>query len=250
MVNSHIQMPNCILKNFCDNQNWLYYYDFGEKKIRRGHAKTLYTQTGYYSDEVEQILCDEIEAPLGILVKYIKTISIEKTDNPPGNYSEVAFNYLYSLLSRSPHMIENIKRHSFYYQFMSDIIDPVYNHDYATVGGIAAANNIDLLKDKLSVTFLLNRSREDFVLPTGGVIQLENRLICPVTPDKAIIFDDKEVLLEDGDRALIDYYETDDEEAVHIINLKAFIGEKSRDGKYVVSNNKELLEMLKTELGL
>lgn len=43
-------MPRLVLKNFYNEENEFYYFDFLEKTIKRGHAKTFYAEQGYYSE--------------------------------------------------------------------------------------------------------------------------------------------------------------------------------------------------------
>ena len=52
-INSHIQIPRFILDNFEDNQHLLYQLDVKDLSIRGGHAKTLNTKVGYYSNDTE-----------------------------------------------------------------------------------------------------------------------------------------------------------------------------------------------------
>ena len=40
-INSHIQMPKCVLKNFMDNSERLYYYSFETQNINYGRAASL-----------------------------------------------------------------------------------------------------------------------------------------------------------------------------------------------------------------
>lgn len=42
MVNSHIQMPRQIMKNFINKNGQLYFYDFVTDDIHMGHPKTMY----------------------------------------------------------------------------------------------------------------------------------------------------------------------------------------------------------------
>src|SRR5574344_7276 len=100
MVNSHIQMPRQIMNNFTNENRQIYFYDCENKTIHRGYPKTVYTEKGYFSDYVEGFLGAEIESDLGKLLKFVKETEFKIGDEPPVQYREIAFNYVYSLLAR------------------------------------------------------------------------------------------------------------------------------------------------------
>lgn len=110
-------MPRLILKNFHNEKNELYYFDFSERTIRRGHAKTFYAEQGYYSEFVEKYLDKKVEAHLGVLVDFLKKTNFQNGDNPPTDYEEVASTYLYSLISRAPKFVEEMKHNSSFFNF-------------------------------------------------------------------------------------------------------------------------------------
>ena len=56
MINSHIQIPKLIFKNFHNEKQELFFCDFEKRRIDKGRAKTLYTQMGYYSDYEKSFL--------------------------------------------------------------------------------------------------------------------------------------------------------------------------------------------------
>ena len=74
-VNSHIQMPKCVLRNFMDDQQLLHYYDFQTGTIKQGRAASLDTELGYYSQDVEDYLRDNVEAPFGRVMAKVKNIT-------------------------------------------------------------------------------------------------------------------------------------------------------------------------------
>lgn len=48
-INSHIQMPKCVLRNFADEKQTLFYFDFQKNAVKLGRAASLNTELGYYS---------------------------------------------------------------------------------------------------------------------------------------------------------------------------------------------------------
>jgi hypothetical protein len=241
MVNSHIQMPKQVMKNFTNEHGQFYFYDFENKKVRMGHPKTLYTERGYFSDDVEDFLGAEVESDLGALLKFIKETEFEAGDEPPLQYGDIAFNYVYSLLARSPSFQEELNSNSVFYQLFSKRDQ----HDIAAHDGYLMAKEKNILR-QYSISFLDNKTSEKLVLPTGGMTPCNNRIFCPVTPRRAIVLDDIRMEEEDG-KSIVAVYEIADQEVIHLINRMSFIQEMKRDKKYVISLEKDLLLYLVDE---
>lgn len=240
-------MPKLIMKNFTNSNSELFYFDFEKALVGRGHPKSLYTKLGYYSDRVEEFLSSEVESKLGELLKYLKKTLFEKDCNPPKDYVETAFIYIYSLLSRSPSFLDEMTDSSELFQLFNGID----KHDIAAHDVLLMYNKNNLLKDYV-VAFLDNISDEVMVLPTSGIIQIKDRLLCPISPYRAIVFVKMQEELDDkkDENLEIIVYEIDDVDTIHQINIQAFKQEEKNDRKYVVSNNKELLSGIKDELNL
>ena len=235
------------MKNFTNPNAELFYYDFKKNLVRKGHPKSLYTQFGYYSDYVEDFLSTEVESRLGVLLKYLKTTLFDKGCNPPKDYVETAFIYIYSLLSRSPSFLREIYGNSELFQ----LFDNSDKNDIVAHDVLLIANKNKLLQDYV-VAFLDNISGEVMVLPTSGIIQLRNKLLCPISPYRGIVFVKIQEELDDkkDENLEIKLFEIDDVDIIHQINIQAFKQEEKNDRKYVVSNNKELLGGIKDELNM
>lgn len=246
MVDSHIQMPKLVMKNFTNSNSELFYFDFERNLVQKGHPKSLYTEYGYYSDYVEDFLSTEVESRLGVLLKYLKNASFDKDCNPPKNYEETSFIYIYYLLARSPSFLREICNIELFQLF-----DDIDKHDIAARDGLLMANKNKLLKG-YEVAFFDNISDEVLVLPTSGIIQLRDKLLCPISPCRAIVYVKKKEKIEDKNDANLEIklIETDDVDSIHQINIQAFKQEDKNDRKYVVSNNKELLSGIKCELNM
>lgn len=236
MVNSHIQMPRLVMNNFTDENGLLYFFDIENGKIRRGYPKTMYTEKGYFSDYVEDFLGAEVESMLGELLKFIKDTEFEAGDEPPVQYRDIAFSYVYSLLARSPSFQTELNSNSVFFQFFPRRDQ----HDIAAHDGYLMAQEKRILQ-QYHISFLVNKSTEELVLPTGGLTQCKNRIICPVTPRRAIVLDDIHIEEEEG-KNFVAVYEVDDQEVIHMINQLSLVQEMKRDKKYVISSNKNLLQ--------
>ena len=241
MVNSHIQMPRQVMKNFTNENGQLYFYDFATGDIHMGHPKTMYTEKGYFSDYVEDFLGANVESDLGKLIKFIKESDFEVGDEPPVQYGDIAFNYVYSLIARSPSFLKELNSNSVFYQFLP-LTD---QHDVAAHDGLIMAREKNILR-QYRISFLVNKSSEEIVLPTGGLTQYKYKIICPVTPKRAIVLDDIQVI-EEG-KNIVAVYEVKDKDAIHMINQMSFIQEMKRDKKYVISGDRMLLQRLSDEV--
>lgn len=78
--NSHIQIPNFILKQFRSSNGQVLHLDLDNNRIRSCSSKKLGTEYGYYSDEIEDYLNKEIENPFSDYVKTIVPFSKENKD--------------------------------------------------------------------------------------------------------------------------------------------------------------------------
>lgn len=104
-MDSHIQMPKCVLKQFeiktGANQGKIYYYNFDNKKICLGCPKTLNTEKDYYGNDAENFLSDEIETPLGQIIKQLKdSLYEEKGFRLNQAFIDTILNYIYALLAK------------------------------------------------------------------------------------------------------------------------------------------------------
>lgn len=196
--NSHIQMPRLVLKNFHNKENEFYYFDFLEQKIKRGHAKTFYAKQGYYSEFVEKYLGKKVESRLGVLVNFLKETNFQNGNNPPMDYEEIAYTYLYSLISRTPEFVEEMKKDSSFFQLLA-IVD---QHDIAAHDALVLAKERRILGE-YKVAFLLNNTTEQFVLPAGGIVQYGTRLVCPISPWRGFVFD-KNIITEEAEIGLFE----------------------------------------------
>lgn len=114
-------MPRLILKNFHNEKQEFYYFDFLEQKIKRGHAKTFYAEQGYYSEFVEKYLSKKVESRLGVLADFLKRTNFQNGNTPPMDYEEVAYTYLYSLITRAPVFVEDMDKNSSFFQLLSAV---------------------------------------------------------------------------------------------------------------------------------
>lgn len=248
-VSSHIQMPKCVLKNFADEKQTLYYYDFITKTIRYGRAATLNTEHGYYSQKVENYLRDNVEAPLGHVMAHIKRISINDKFSVSENFCDSVRTFVYALMSRGNGMLSSTENNSLFFQFYPSQAQ----HDYVVVQGIELAKNQGLL-DNWQITFLINNSNIPFVLPLQGFYQFglrSQKSVCmnlPISPSYAITLIPNIYInnfIEDG---VAKMFTIEESKTVHDLNKLAFLSEQRHNAKYIIANQRQEIESLVNEL--
>lgn len=244
-VNSHIQMPKCVLKRF-ENQNHSFYYYDVEKDIigSNGHAKTTNTQFGYYSEEVEKYLNDNIEMPFAKVLQFV-----DKTDFDGSSFfwnSEFSKNvksFIYTLMVRDPKMLKSINDHSVFFQFFNK----QSQHDYAVIEGIRQAHLEDPFK-AYTVTFSVNKTHKPFVLPMCGLYEYKLmdaiHVNLPVTPKIAITLVEPKGASGLLKNNVVSMYAIEEELIVDRMNGWAFRTQCNAGWGYVVSPEKNVLEVL------
>lgn len=240
---SHIQMPYVVMKHFASRDNFLFYYDFKELAIKRGHPNTLNTSKNYYSIEAEQYFSDEIESKIGSLIKFLEDDNLRKKKSCE-KYDEIAFMYLYSLLSRSSEYLATFIDFPLLGRFCDGDDE---RRGLIATAGIEASKSSNIFRNMFHVYYMRNISNEEFVLPIGGAMHSAGMIICPVSPNWAILFFDKE--FEKCGRQNFEF-EMEDDEIIHDINIRLILQEKSSGNQFVISRGKELIKDLVKELNL
>ena len=242
LINSHIQMPESVLKRFENQHHQYYYYDVEGQFIgNHGHASSTNTQHGFYSRDVEEFLNANIETPFSNLMKTVDEIHVD----PPQGHIDAVFDYtakrfVYALVARNPDNIERIKD----YPFLTEILTEVEARDAGMMLGFAAEVEREFLAG-FGTTVAVNITEVPFILPTCGAYYVQMRGIMhvalPVTPQKAIVFVEErgtDVIIHDG---IVHPYHVDDASAVQVFN-KAALSTQCRYGNgYVVSPDKTAL---------
>ena len=139
LVKSHVQMPRFVLKKFENSCHELYYYDVKGDVVKRGHAKSLNREYGYYSKEVETLFCEHIEGPFGSVLNFISETDFSAPVDIPPCIKDSIWKYIHALIARGPATVQMVNRSSVYFRFLSK----VEKHDYTAteVFHLAQDNN-------------------------------------------------------------------------------------------------------------
>ena len=165
-VNSHVQMPRFLLSRFENERHSFFYYDVKKGFIgSNGHAKSMNTEQGYYPNEIEKLLSDEIEKPFSQVLKFIDSLDLEKpfftmTNTDESNIKQ----FLVSLMIRSPLFMDSINKSSVSFQFFT----PADQRTLAITQGIMEAEKQRVF-DRYRVTFTVNKTEKPFILPISGL---------------------------------------------------------------------------------
>ena len=223
-MNSHKQMPRGILKQFEDNNSFLYYVDLSQQNysVKKGHAKSINTEDGYYDDETEKYLNVKIENHLYAILSFLSENHGDECIIP-SEISKHSFLYLYSLIARSP-------------DYMDDLPQSLRDKKIKTI--IEKAEEKAFLEDTHQMSFIINNTDYPFILPNGGIIGIGKDLVCPLSPKYALYFYNSDECR---------FGEINNPAAVRDINLKGFDSEYRNNYRCVVCNNREYLSDLLTE---
>ncbi len=242
-VNSHIQMPRFLLARFENKYHSFFYYDVKKGFIgSKGHAKSMNTEYGYYPDEIEKLLSDEIEMPFSQVLKFIEFLDLEKpfftmTSTDESNIKR----FLASLIIRSPLFMDSINKYSVFFQLFSQ----ADQHTLAISQGIMETEKQKVF-DRFRVTFTVNKTEKPFILPISGLYTYSlNGYIhvsLPVSPQIAI------TLIENAGISFIEkeditqMYLISEEKYVTKLNRFAFREQYKQGFGVVISPTKEALE--------
>lgn len=187
-INSHIRMPKCVLKQFEDEKHFVYFWSFGEGQIKKGHAESINTELGYYSESIEHFLRDSVETPMGSVLKFIKGIDIDSPEfTMRDDMKRIMRRFVHALVARSTSFLEKINEESVYTQFLPKRDQ----HDTAVIMGIEGASKSHVFED-WEITFMENHTEIPFVLPLSGSYSFsyngDTMFNVPITPNYAITF--------------------------------------------------------------
>lgn len=241
-INSHIQMPEFILKRFENEKHELFCYDIKDRNISIGNAGKINTEKGYYSASTEKSLNQKIEQPFSNLLRYIDSIDF----NSRGfivkrGFVEKTRTFLNALLARNPNTLKSMQNNSVYLQ----LFDSQSQRDIGVATAMNEAERIGFF-DKYYPTFTVNKTNQPFVLPICGFYWFyENKIInLPISPRLAITLVDEETLKRLLFNGMIRMYEATKVSEINRLNFFAFQSQFQQGYGMVVSSQKEPLEKI------
>lgn len=245
-MNSHIQVPNFILKNFREQSGRIYYLRVSDMYIGMTKTKKIGTEQDYFSQGVEESLSEEIEAPFSKLVRAVVQnngtlaagkLSIEETEN-------LLKRYVDALILRSGMALNIMQKNS----FTADMCSRQENHDDLAMLSVNANSDISFTKDTFML-ILSNDAGTELVVPRNGFYFISMSGVCtwviPISPKYAFALRPKiyaEIELNDKNHCLVHIQNDED---VQWMNFRAMTMEIECNGDCIASSSREELERLK-----
>ena len=248
-VNSHIQIPNAVLRNFRNPfTGKVFHLDLTLQRIRSCSSDILGTEYGYFSDEMEQYLSKKIEKPFSELVSSVRAFL--NSDCPllemPIAFEDTCKRYISSAMYRSGLALKMLIQGSVTAPFVS----AQENHDDLVRVGLQHNNGIFPQLADYEMIVLVNRTQVQFVVPRNCFFEVSSHsvkcLIAPISPDCALCLAPKEFrreIIEDAESRM---GFLDNAEDVWVSNNHALQFEYVFNHGFVAAANKtELQNLLK-----
>ena len=235
-------MPRFLLARFENNNHSFFYYDVEKERIvTKGHAKSINTKIGYYPEEIEKYLNDQIEQPFSNIVKFIDALDLEKPHFLMTTAAENEIkHFMVSLIIRSPLFIKGINNSSVFFQFLS-------RADQRTIAiseGMATAQRQKIFDD-FRATLTVNKSPKPFLLPICGIYSYMmngyNHINLPVSPEIAITLIESAGIPSIKKEGIMGMYQIDQEDQAIQLNGFAFRQQCKQQYGYIISPTKDAL---------
>lgn len=245
--NSHIQIPNFILKQFRSPNGQVLHLDLDNNRIRSCSSKDLGTEYGYYSDEIEDYLNKEIENPFAYYVTKIILFTKGNKDKLQLLIivEDTCKKFVTAAIYRSRYVMDYFLKNSYTAFMLSDQM----NHDQMVFFGTQKNNGIMPALQSHKMSVIINRSCREFVVPRNCwyIISSEGNhcIILPVSPNCALELAPKKsfCISNDGAEDRLKYIDGPDD--VAHMNTRALLFEYAFNHSFIASTSREELFRLK-----
>ena len=174
VVNSHVQIPNCILKQFRSSKSkTVFYLDLNDLRIHSCSSRRLGAERGYYSKEMEEYLNKEIDTPIAKLVSEANEFAQKRTDKIviTDEYENIIKKYMTASMARSKLCFNSFLRAS----FSAALFDPQINHDSAVFFSTLQNGGINPVIQNHEVHIIVNICDRVFVVPRNCFYSYERK---------------------------------------------------------------------------
>ncbi|MCK4812556.1 MAG: DUF4238 domain-containing protein [Candidatus Marinimicrobia bacterium] len=241
IMNSHVQIPKSILRNFAYKSKKdgyvVDYLDLHNNSIKTERIKKLDTIENYYSKDCEDFLSTTIEGPFGEISKKIREFGKGKID--PLTLSErekhAILDFFNFTLKRSKIALEEANKAS-----LTSAISPITQEE------ILMLSRARFFKEYF-VNIIVNRTEIDFVIPRNCFYDKKAKspekrhYILPFAHKVAIILLPNEESKDyDSENKHRDYFYIDNENIMKKLNEFALHTEVGTNNEFVVGNINEL----------
>lgn len=130
-VDSHVQLPKLLLKNFRTDDN-LFYLNTSSNKIIKSSAKNYNTSFGYYSLEFEEYLSIRYERIISSIIEsFLPFINQEVTTITLEDLNKKNNKLFFMTLVRNPKYVKEVNEHS----LTAQLLDGGYDVEYLAIMG-------------------------------------------------------------------------------------------------------------------
>lgn len=251
-VNSHIQIPNGILKQFTDASHRVFYLDVKTGYIGLAGSKKLGTEYGYYSDEHEKFLNKEIENPLiNLGAKVCKLLYDESLTISLSKEEEITLKrYIATSIARSNLALDAMQRASGKYSQL--LLSTQQKHDF--ISGFGATRNSSVYQTFEShyLVILINKTNVNWVVPRNCFYAVSSHeiecVVAPVSPKSALCLFPPEYAENNAESLLYRLGVVNDPDFASMMNARALLYEYIYNQTFVASATKAELEKLRDYL--
>lgn len=245
-VNSHIQIPNCILKNFRSPQSGkVFYLNLDTGHIGACGSASLGTELGYYSDEMEQYLNKEIELPFSRLTaEVISFVSEEKEKlNLPVEVETSFKKYITASMARSKFVLDIFMKGS----FTSALVDMQTNHGDVVFISTKKNEGIHPSIQNHKMKVIVNSTNWQFVVPRNCFYSVRRGntntvwIIAPISPLCVLALAPEDYYASTEEGIL---YQIKDQNEIIEMNKHALAYEYAFNKAFVAAADKKELELL------
>ena len=157
-INSHVQLPNCVLRNFRDEtdpEKKVWYLDVRTGDILRKSSKKLGTRKGYYSETGERFWAENIENPLSIISRKIQKYCTGEVPclQISADDADACKRYIKAAFIRSKMAEDEMNKHS----VTASICTEQSNHDMLACFGLRSYGPIESNLEKMDVSVLIRQ---------------------------------------------------------------------------------------------
>lgn len=251
-MDSHIQVPKEVFMEFVNDKHHYFKYDIRTNEVNKAFPKSTFTEQGYYSDGMELVLNQQIESPLKKLLDRVKELLNEPAVfNMDSELIDLGWNYIRSLLARSPNVHETYSSHLIYGQFF---MTTQQQHDSAVASGIRIAKKW-VHDQNYDFSFMINHTSTPFMIPTRGIIECAiNNIGCllvPLNPFCTILLSEHGKPLHPNmpNHVVLDILPGDDER-INFFNCQALQKQINDGNGCVVCTDEDLLYDTLGKLGI
>jgi hypothetical protein len=189
-MQSHIQIPRCVLAEFVNDKKSFYKYNVENGVINVGYPKRTFTSENYYSVAMEKELNRDVETPLKTLLELARKLTtMELPIQLNADILIIARTYVKSLVARSPSLFAHVCKNSVFLELLT-----LQNQHDIVVDYAMKNKKLSEFYDRFTMSFMINETQTPFVLPTRGLYEYalkgELCLNVPLNPRCAILFEE------------------------------------------------------------